>query len=961
MTATLRLLSLAALCGWLLSPAHAQTAVWIGQGNLATFGDNWIIAANWDTGVVPDGPAAIAVINQATPAVRNFPDGPYVNASGLPVASVPGGALAVVTGPITLDTLRFDLNRPDFPPYTAAVYVGNPGSGATGSLRLEGAGWDIRIPAAGGILPQLNVTPGSSLTFANRASVSQTGVNGPDIYFSDSSATPANPARLVVQDDAVLASTGTRASRVLSRGATDIVFQDRARAGNTVFVLGAQTTVGFHNTASAGSAQFNLGADNLLLFDGDSSAGSSNIYFNGSGNAPNSAIVRFAGRSTAGQSLIIGVNGTGAVEFADQATGGSVSIGARRIDITGAATETGSTGRLRATTSTLAPVTVVANDTRTVSVGTVSVQDVLLGSNTLEVTGGFISNIRDTGGAYLSAAGENLAGGGLLKTGAGGLTLLAPYGDPTNGFQPSFNVFSGQTIVRGGTLYLYNRLGSVTVETGGSLYGSGLVVGRLLNQGRVSSAASVIGDFVQVAGAVYQLDSYAISFSPIIYGLSVTGNASLAGRLAIAVHPNLFAGWQPGIFDATILRAGSITGRFDTFDTSGNPARIRATASYGPTTVQVRLEMLPFAALAVTPAGTAFGAYLDRVFVPLSFFPNNYNWTGSALTFATDPVKVAQTMTDLSPDRYGVVFDQAVAAAQARRSALDRVTGGNQALPAGTPGRFFAEGAQRRLDFAAIDGLPAAHSSTNGWLAGGAGRWGDWTAGGYLAAEHSDLEDEAGTAAKIRNDELGFFARFDHGPWFVHAGAGRVASRHDLRRFVHFTATSAVDVTHTAAANGDRTDFSLTAGRTWRGRAGSLSPFVGFLASRWRMDDFTETTNRTFPYDSLAIKGWAQNSRRARAGFEAAGRTLGGRLQPRLTVAWWHEFAEDRSIPTSLVGAPAGYLAPGRPAETDFVQANLELDYHLGRGSILYFSGGGGRGSKTSLISDFSAGFQWSL
>ena len=77
--------------------APAQTVTWTAPGNLATF-DDWGNPANWDIGAVPNGSSFTAVINQATPANRNFPDGPYVNATTATPASVTGGGLPIITG-----------------------------------------------------------------------------------------------------------------------------------------------------------------------------------------------------------------------------------------------------------------------------------------------------------------------------------------------------------------------------------------------------------------------------------------------------------------------------------------------------------------------------------------------------------------------------------------------------------------------------------------------------------------------------------------------------------------------------------------------------------------------------------------------------------------------------------------------------------------------------------------------
>ena len=88
---------LAAAFALLVTSASAQTAIWIAPGSIGLPGSvgDWSDPANWDTGVVPNGSTAVAVINQST------------NASF--TSAIPGGAQPVLTGNITLGELRFDL------------------------------------------------------------------------------------------------------------------------------------------------------------------------------------------------------------------------------------------------------------------------------------------------------------------------------------------------------------------------------------------------------------------------------------------------------------------------------------------------------------------------------------------------------------------------------------------------------------------------------------------------------------------------------------------------------------------------------------------------------------------------------------------------------------------------------------------------------------------------------------
>lgn len=966
MTSRPRLLALAASCGWLLSTVPAQTVLWTGQGNLATFGD-WNDPASWNSGAVPNGATLTAVINQSTTAYRNPPNGPYVN--GTPVMSVPGGALPILTGPVILDALRFDLPPPDFSFQRAALYVGHPVSGITGSLGLDGTGLDIRTRNS--VVPvDLNVSSGSTLTLAGRAAIQLSGVAQVNFYLSETNAPPTNRARLVFRDDASLFIAPSPLATVHALGPSNTVFQDRARAGNTVFQIGAQSTVEFHNAAQAESSLFNLLAtDSLLLFDGNSSAGTSTIRFGG-GFSQSAATVRFAGQSRALNSSItspnIGI--IGAVEFTEQASGDSINVSTKRLDISGAATAGGATGRQRAVTSGLAPASVVAGDARTVSLGTVTAFDVLLGSNTLELRGGFLVNIRDSGGAYLSAAGENLVGGGLLKSGPGTLQLGNPTFNPANPSQPSFNVFTGLTTVRGGMLSFNNRLASVNVEAAGTLTNGGslgFVEGTLTNSGRVLPAFStnpevilrVIGHYVQTPTGT--LDIYTVNEPGSYSRLSVTGTATLAGRLNLVTSTSFFPNRAPGTASLDIIQAGAVSGQFATVDSN---LRIRPTVTYRTNGVTVQLELLPIKALAVTPGQRALGAYLDVLHENnFSFFPNNYRAIEDGLSGAITLEQGRTILTNFSPDRYGAIVEHGFATAAARTTTLDRQFAAARSQSGRAPVVFF-EGGRRRFTRSAVDGVPASTAVARGGLAGVAWKGGRYLVGAWVAREKSTLAlDAAGSAAEIEGTEPGVFAEYTGDRFFLNASAAFSRDHHQLRRVVEYIFFSPLTVTETAAPSGRRTDLALTAGYRFQSGGWSLTPQAGLLASRWSMDDFRETNSSTFQISPLVFRDWDSRSLRSRAGFDLTFATPKHRLEPHVSVSWLHEFDDGRTISAGFVGAASGYRAPGRPAERDLVLASAGLGVRIGRGATLQANCGGGWGRNSRLTSELSAGFRWSF
>lgn len=725
----------------------------------------------------------------------------------------------------------------------------------------------------------------------------------------------------------------------------------------------------FRDRSTAGNSYLYLPNDSWVTFFDQTSAGSSSIYFGYYG-SNNNATVRFAGNSTAGNSYLVSADPRiGAVEFIEQASGGSATISnLRRIDITGVTTGNGTTGRLRATTSTLTPSTVVADDTRTITLGNVVVQDVLLGSNTLEVTGGVIGLIRDTGGAYLSAAGANLAGGGLIKTGTGTLTLNYPTYNPADPTHPSYNVFTGPTIIRRGELRLLNRIASATVEAAGILSGGGIVNGNLLNQGRLApyywstNGMQVTGNYTQSAGATYAWDSNLLNWypgSPAL--LQIGGTATLAGRLETYTYAGLFPNRKPGTLTQTVLTAGSVTGRFDTVGGGPTPARLPITAVYSPTSVSLRFDLLPVAALAKTPAQLALGTYLDRVYQYSGYtMPNTYQGIVDGLTIIVSPDEFKRALDNFAPDRYGAIVENSLAAASARRTALDRVLAVTRQSGSQTSS-FFLEGGQHRYTAEAVDQLPAVDSRTNSWIAGGSWQKGPWTVGMYVATDKSHLTlDQAGSRAEVDSVEPGLFAQYTKGGFFAHAAAGFSRDLYALRRTVDYVFYSNTIPTDSAAPHGTRNDYSATVGWKWKHPKWSLTPLAGVEFTHWAVDDFTETNSSLFyRMESMVFNNWSRDSRRARVGAEFSGQPWKGRVQPRLAATWWHEFETDRSIPARFVGEPTGYLAPGRPANINLVQVSLGFDWHLTDRLVFSATATGSRGDYTRQAAEFSGGFRW--
>jgi len=259
-----------------------------------------------------------------------------------------------------------------------------------------------------------------------------------------------------------------------------------------------------------------------------------------------------------------------------------------------------------------------------------------------------------------------------------------------------------------------------------------------------------------------------------------------------------------GVFDATILRAGSITGR------CGHARRFRQSGAIRPTTASSGAhcagafgKMLTFAALATTPAAPPSAPTSMRLRAPFRF-SQQLKLGRQRAEFRFRPGQVARTMADLSHGRYGVVFDQAVAAAQGPRPALDRATGGNPGPCPRAQRAVLRRGCATRLDSTQSTGCPPRPQLDPRLAGGGAGRWGDWTGrAANLAAEtyrHWRMD------ARLRREDPTTRARFLRAGFdTVHGRDMRArprGKRNELRR-LRATHRRAVDVTTTPRPTAD--------------------------------------------------------------------------------------------------------------------------------------------------------------
>jgi len=163
--------------------------------------------------------------------------------------------------------------------------------------------------------------------------------------------------------------------------------------------------------------------------------------------------------------------------------------------------------------------------------------------------------------------------GGLHLTGTGTLTLSAN------------NTYTGGTVVDAGTLLLTGKLGSSVTVNGGTF---------------ASKGGQITGDYTVKPGATTALQ--------VGTGLSITGNANLAGGLQLLPEPQ---GYQVKPTE-TLLTAGQVNGTFGNV-TYGSGFFWTATLSYTPTQVNATLTRASAAASAAAASAPTIAVEGGRI------------------------------------------------------------------------------------------------------------------------------------------------------------------------------------------------------------------------------------------------------------------------------------------------------------------------------------------------------------
>ncbi|MFO1515204.1 MAG: autotransporter-associated beta strand repeat-containing protein [Verrucomicrobiota bacterium] len=196
---------------------------------------------------------------------------------------------------------------------------------------------------------------------------------------------------------------------------------------------------------------------------------------------------------------VLTVAGTANISLADLVQGSAqiIKLGSGNLTFGGITANTYSGGTtLDGGTITLAKANALGSGSLTVNSGTLDLGSFNKTVGVFSMTGGTVVGTTGT----LTASGYQIQSG-TIKARLGGNGLFVKSGPGTTTVSTA-NLFSGGTIINGGTLAINNLTGSgagsgnVTINSGGTLIGTGIISGMVTNRlGGTISAGANIGQF----------------------------------------------------------------------------------------------------------------------------------------------------------------------------------------------------------------------------------------------------------------------------------------------------------------------------------------------------------------------------------------------------------------------------------------------------------------------------------
>jgi fibronectin-binding autotransporter adhesin len=502
--------------------------------------------------------------------------------------------------------------------------------------------------------------------------------------------------------------------------------------------------------------------------------------------------------------------------------------------------------------------------------------------------------------------------GSLTKAGAGAVRYTG------NG-----SAFTGSLQVTGGVLSVNGSLGgTLNVESGATLKGSGsvgntvLASGATLAPGNSIGTLTVNGDFTFAPGSRYQVETDASGASDL---LRVTGTATLGGASVIVLAAD--GKWSPTT-TYTILSSGTRVGTFGSV--SSNFAFLDPALSYkgGDVLLSLVRNTVAFPAVGITFNQRASAAALDSLGGGLL-----YNAVVQ-LDAPTARLAFDQLSGELHASVRSALVEDSRFVREAGADRLRQTQGG-----AGATGDLkTVEGADGGLWTRAYgswgdtkgDGNAAkAKRDTRGVLVGADRRFGDWRLGVLGGAGTSSVSvDDRQSSAKIDSYHLGLYGGTEWGALALRTGASYTHHSIDTRRRIAFTGLGA---TPEAGYSAGTTQVFGELG--WRIDAGTvaLEPFANLAHVNLRTGSFTERGS---------VAGLRGHSESGSTTFTTLGLRASTKLELggtaatlRGMVGWRHAFGDvSQTAALAFMGGNA-FTVAGVPVAKNAAVVEAGLDF----------------------------------
>jgi fibronectin-binding autotransporter adhesin len=589
----------------------------------------------------------------------------------------------------------------------------------------------------------------------------------------------------------------------------------------------------------------------------------------------------------------------------------------------------------------------------TVNGGTLDIDDAeTIGS--FSGTGGTVNldaNLTAGGAADTIYAGVIQGGNGFIKQGTGTLTLSGT------------NTYTGATTISDGTLAVNGSIedSTTTVNTGGTLGGTGTVGNVTINSGGTFApgnsigTTNVTGNVVFTAGSHYNVEVNAAGQSDKIES---TGTATLTGA-TVNVQPE--SGSYGVSTDYTILTAAGGLGS-TTFDSvNSNMAFLTPTLSYVGNDVFLNLTRnnVNYNSVANTPNQLAVSTILGNNTTALQTINNNL-----LILTSIGAQQAFDSLSGVQHTHSAVVINNV--AQQFQQLLLQRAQHGTNTLL----------GLNGFAHFNPLQGHLLADNSTNwqtaatdtsslvserGWWLQGFGgfgdiedtsnatgadydtqgvavgldtEWRDVSVGAAFSYASSDVEPVAG-AGDIDSFQLGSYLGWQREAWYVNAALGMGYHQSESNRTIVVGAT-----VNTAEADYDSYHVStaMEVGHAVAiNNATTLTPYVGVNYTHTHRESFTESGAGTA---NLSVDDEDEDSLRTALGLRLSHELNTGddkRLTPYVDVAYVREMMDSTSrLDAGFATVPtATFRIDGSELDRDRVRLGVGMRGQLNENTTL--------------------------